>query len=258
VKTIALRGVRRLLGVRGLLRVCGLLVVGGLLVMSSVSLAVVPPRPGFDALIRQSGFIFEGRVIEVDSAAGASTAADTGTPRTRVTFEIVEQYDGRRWAKESRFTFELPVGDLPDGRFVDIPEAPLFVEGETYLVFFTREPWRFTPVVGWANGVLRLVPHPTSGHAWSTADGRCSSGLGRFGIELGPYLGPAPTPAGWPERKQTGAAVPTRGLCLDADDLRVRLRRRLAELGVVDGGTVYIRPTGEDSDIPLDRAGEGD
>lgn len=252
MKTIAL------LGVRGRLGACGFLVVCGLLVLSSAGLAVVPPRPGFDALIRQSGFIFEGRVIEVDSAAGASTTADHGTPRTRVTFEIVEQYDGRRWAKESRFSFELPMGDLADGRFVDIPEAPLFVEGETYLVFFTREPWRFTPIVGWANGVLRLVPHPMGGQAWSSADGRCSSGLGRFGIELGPYLGPSPAPSGWPERKPTGTPAPTRGLCLDADDLRLRLRRRLTEMGVVDGGTVYTRPTGEDSDIPLDRAGEGD
>ncbi|MCB9553646.1 MAG: hypothetical protein H6705_17530 [Myxococcales bacterium] len=229
-----------------LLVVCGLLGAGS-------ARAVVPPRPGFDALIRQSGFIFEGRVTAIDTAAGS-----TGKPRTRVSIRIIEQYDGNRWAKESEFTFELPIGDLPDGRFVDIPEAPLFVPGETYLVFYTREPWRFTPVEGWGTGLLRLAPHPDGGFAWSGVDGRCSSGLGRFGIELGPYLGPSPAPPGWPERKPTGAPAPTRGLCLDADDLRDRLRRRLLELRVTDGGRVHSQPTGDDVEIPLAPAGEGD
>lgn len=229
------------------------LLVCGLLASSGVAYAVVPPRPGFDALIRQAGFIFEGRVVEVDTAAGGSEA-----PRTRVSFEIAEQYDGWRWSKGQRFTFELPVGDLPDGRFVDIPEAPLFVEGETYLVFFTREAWRFTPVVGWNSGVLRLTPRPGGGLAWATPEGRCSSGLGRFGVELGPHLGAGPIPPGFPERKATGSPAPTRGICLDADDLRARLRRRLSELGVDTGGIVYTRPTGDDIDLPLDPAREGD
>lgn len=235
------------------MKTIALLVVCGLLASSGVAHAVVPPRPGFDALIRQAGFIFEGRVVEVDTAAG-----DTVGPRTRITFEIAEQYDGRQWTKGQRFSFELPVGDLPDGRFVDIPEAPLFVAGEVYLVFFTRDTWRFTPVVGWGDGVLRLTRHPDGGLAWSTPDGRCSSGLGRFGIELGPHLGVGPTPPGFPERKPTGAPAPTRGICLDAEDLRERLRRRLSELDINTGGTVYTRPTGDDLDLPLDPAREGD
>lgn len=214
--------------------------------------AASPDRKDFDALIHEAGAIIEGEVVSIDSRAGGTDA-----PLTRVTLRVVEQLDGARWVKGDRFVFDLPMGELPDGRFVDLVELPVFVPGETYLVFYTAATWYQSPVVGWSQGLLRLTRRDGKAWVWTRSDGRCVSGLGRAGLEVGPFVGPWPTPDGWPERKITDPHLTPGGPCLDADDLRARLRRRLLELGVVRSGAVQQTPASA-GEIPFAPAGEGD
>lgn len=228
---------------------CGLLVSGAL---APSAWAATPERPAFDELIRRAGFIFEGEVIEVDSRAGG-----TDEPRTRVTMRVIEQLDGDRWRKGDTFVFDLPMGELPDGRFVDLPGAPLFVPGEVYLAFYTAETWYNTPIVAWDRGLLRLTRHSQFGELWTLSGGRCASGLGRLGIEIGPFVEPWPTPDGWPERTHDKVAEAGVERCVPAQDLVRRLRRRIFELGARGRGYVQTEPAGATA-IPLDSAREGD
>lgn len=228
---------------------CGLLVSGA---FASSAPAATPARPAFDELIRAAGFIFEGEVLAVDSRAGG-----TDEPRTQVKMRVIEQLDGDRWRKGDTFVFFLPMGELPDGRFVDLPGAPLFAPGETYLVFYTAETWFNTPVVAWDRGLLRLTRHSQAGELWTLSDGRCASGLGRLGIEIGPFVEAWPIPDGWPQRKHDGPRGDVVGACVPADDLRQRLRRRILELDAGGRGYVQAEPGGTAA-IPLEPAREGD
>lgn len=198
--------------------------------------------PDGDALLREAGFIFEGRVSHVDPDFGGS-----GDARTRVVVQVLDVLAGSVAEAGQLFDFVLPEGRLHDGRFVELIGAPHFAVGERYLVFYRKRAWHHTPVVGWSFGVLRRIPD-TAGDRWVDVFGRCVAGLDRRGFVLGPVVGePAPTPPGWPEAM--ASPDPRRDLrvadtCATAAGLRTTLVRRLAELGYTGSAHVHRAPTG--------------
>lgn len=198
--------------------------------------------PSSDALLREAGFIFEGRVRAVDPAFGGS-----GDARTRVVVQVLDVLAGSVTGPGQFFDFILPEGRLHDGRFVELIGAPRFAVGERYLVFYRKRAWHHTPVVGWSFGVLRRVPD-TAGDRWVDVFGRCVAGLDRHGFVLGPVVGdPAPSPPGWPDAMPS--PEPRRDLrvadtCATAAQLRSVLVHRLAELGYTGSEHVHRSPRG--------------
>jgi len=196
-------------------------------------------QPAFDALLHGSGFIFEGQVVEVDPGLSASS-----DPATRIILRVTDVYAGKAAAVGERFSFELPEGDLPDGRVVEIVEAPRFRLGGHYLVFYTRRVWHLTPIVGWSHGLWQHV-HGAQGEVWVDGMGRCAAELDRRGIVPGPRVAER---AGHGEVKTSGHRVspPVAGptSCLPIQALRAKLRARVAELGLRGGADVQRASAG--------------
>lgn len=202
--------------------------------------AVTIDPPPFDALLRDAGFVFEGEVQGVDPDAGGSRGA-----RSRVSMRVTRVLAGRAAAAGEPFTFELPEGRLPDGRFVEIVESPRFVPGERYLVFYTRRVWYNTPVVGWHYGLLRRVG-AGSAAVYADQDGRCVSGFNHAGAILGPRVAePQSALAGWPSAAAVAPPDPspyTETDCLPASAVRAMVKSRLSALRLQGTDDVQREP----------------
>lgn len=203
--------------------------------------AVTITPPPLDGMLARAGLVVEATVVAVDAGAGR-----LGEPRTRITLRVEDVLAGAAAGPGDRFTFEIPEGRLPDGRFVVLAEAPRLAVGERYLLLYRREAWHHTPVVGWSHGVLRRVSVDGSA-AFVDVGGRCVVGLSRAGVQLGARVASAaPSPPGWPPN----AALADRGPesapgatpCLPAADVVRALRRRLDELGLAGVKAVARTP----------------
>lgn len=205
-------------------------------VASSAQAARVLPTD-LDGLVERSAMVFEGRVQSVDIAAGDAE------PRTRVTVQLDTVFAGD--APGSTLTFELPMGVMADGTILDIAEAPRFMPGTSYLVFFKRGSWRITPVAGWDQGYFRLVDS-TRGPVFASASGHCVTGVGAAGFALGPRVArPAMMPGfGEPVKVSVGPAVQPSATCLPADVVRDDLNKALTTRVVPPDMTWNARPTG--------------
>lgn len=131
------------------------------LLFGALALVVTAPVPATtivamdaDALAAQSELIFVGQVVGVESLP----TSDRSFAFTHVTFAVAETLKGSV-AKEL-FTLRLAGGHLGD-QVVEVVGMPTFVIGERYVVFASGNGTVGCPVLGWSQGLLRFVPHPT-------------------------------------------------------------------------------------------------
>lgn len=177
-----------------------------------------------DELLYRSALVFEGVVTEVDIAAGDKAA------RTRVRFAVARVLRGQ--IDRDALTFEVPEGELPDGRLVETVETPRFAQGERYIVFVRGGPWRLSPVLDWHQGVLRLTT--VGGYPIAVTDGgHCIADIDRVRMHQGPRVAARLQWPGFPTT--TGADPPdadAANKCLSSSAVVHRLEVRIDELGL--------------------------
>lgn len=213
--------------------------------------ATYVPKMDTKSLVSGTALVLEGTVSEVDTAAG-----DENGPKTRVTFTVDEVVFGDYAG--SKMTFELPVGELPDGTFMMISNSPFFDEGQSYLLFVRDGDWNLTPVTNWNHSYFRKVEQGNVPYFVSET-GRGVSQIGETGIDLaekiaapnsGKGLGtasealasnPAADKAARPD--VGGPAKPgeigVRAAALNAAQFKTEIRRAFAKYGKANGRVAF-------------------
>ena len=105
-------------------------------------------------LVDQAELIFLG------TAAGeaVATTKDGKYPYTFVTFEVSKVLKGR--VEGARLTLRFEGGEVGD-EYVLVHGIPQFEQGHEYLLFVANNGEAISPVVGWGQGQLELLPHPS-------------------------------------------------------------------------------------------------
>ncbi|MEK8030847.1 hypothetical protein AACH06_08485 [Ideonella sp. DXS29W] len=123
--------------------------------MASPGHATVLPYKNVDALVNEADGIVIGTVRSVQ--ASASKPHDV---HTYVTLDHLEVLSGRLNAP----TLTLRVrGGLVDGRGLHVDGAPSFAPNERVLLFVQGNGKDLVPLVGWGQGMFRLVPDAATG-----------------------------------------------------------------------------------------------
>ena len=169
-------------------------------------------------LLERTAFIFTGAVEAVDFAAGEAT------PRTRVTFRVIDLVAGH--SVPAVLEVELPMGLMADGTVLDIAEAPRFVEGETYLVLYKRGTWNVTPVVECA-----FRPGAHGGPIYVSAGGQCVTAVTEKGFILGPRVASRRGYTAWGDGQSEPHNPAHAKGCMPASTLLAALAARVAAFG---------------------------
>lgn len=101
-------------------------------------------------LVDQSGAVILGTAVAIDPTVGAKR----GSCASAVTIRI-DQVLGGSVPDARQLSFELPVGDLPDGTHAAVPGLPTFQVGESYLLFIARGEWGLNPITNVLQGFWR-------------------------------------------------------------------------------------------------------
>ena len=128
-----------------------------------------------DALVKQSGGIASGIVTAVNSYRDQSRDVHI---QTFVTLSNVQALHGQLGASApSQFAFRVPGGRV-DHELVEIHGSPRFAVGDHVIVFLRADKHTFLPIVGWTQGVFRVVSNPaTGGQAVTDHDGNLIYGI---------------------------------------------------------------------------------
>ncbi len=136
--------------------------------------SVVPVT--FDELVAKADVIFVGDVLDVRPFTVATPQGDI--IKTRVTFVVRDALWGTSRTLES---FEFLGGEM-DGRGMRVAEMPEFSPGDRRVVFARRET-SINPIVGFSQGLLRVV-RDSGSDAVLTSDGQplaTTQDIGRAG-----------------------------------------------------------------------------
>lgn len=124
------------------------------------------PSLGAAELVRRAETIVVGTVAEVQVAP----TKDHSAAFTYVTVEVAETLKGS--VGEKLVTLEF-LGGLVDDHELVLAGRPEFLVGEKYVFFVARNGRAGCPVLGWSQGLLRVVPHPSGkGETLTDHDGR--------------------------------------------------------------------------------------
>lgn len=123
--------------------------------MASPGQATVLPYKNVDALVHEADGIVIGTVRSVEAAA--SKPHDV---HTYVTLDQLDVLSGRLNAPT--LTLRLR-GGLVDGRGLHVDGAPNFTPNERVLLFVQGNGKDLVPLVGWGQGMFRLVPDAATG-----------------------------------------------------------------------------------------------
>lgn len=201
-------------------------------------------------LIDRSAVIFVGTVVHQEVAL----TGDGAFPFTLVTFRVERLLKGSNDLGE--LTIALPGGAIGEGDFYVIEGAPEFVTGERYVVFARGNGVRGFPIVGWRQGVLRLVRDGRSGEQIATdADGRPIRGLA--GAEWVKQAAPGDAaPAGIQVLGTNGVAITEPAPAVAAPAAPVPAERVLGALGSAirarSGAATFLPPAAVASARPED------
>lgn len=136
-------------------RLLTILALAGLSAMPAMATSVLP----IDApqAVDQAELIFTGQVLTVEFA----TSHDGRFPYTFVTFAIDETLKGS--AEGEELTLRFDGGDLVETReSVEVLGMPTFEVGDQVLLFVAGNGKAGCPVVGWWQGRLDFVQHPSA------------------------------------------------------------------------------------------------
>jgi len=102
----------------------------------------------FPTVVRESGVIVHGRVVDVRSAV-------TGPSRTIETFVTLAVVESLKGDPGSRVVFHVPNGQVGRYRRI-VVGAPEFVEGDEVVVFLRGRPPAIPALFGLSQGVYRV------------------------------------------------------------------------------------------------------
>jgi hypothetical protein len=127
-----------------------------------LALAAPPARATTVLPVDAHGLVDRAEVIFVGTAVHQETATtgDGRFPFTLVTFRVHETLKGA--TDPGELVLALPGGFLGDELY-EIEGVPRFAVGEKVLVFARGNGARGFPIVGWSQGLFRLVADPGSG-----------------------------------------------------------------------------------------------
>lgn len=174
----------------------------GCLLLIAQAQATTLPYKNFNDLVREANGIVEGTVEDI-----TARRTDQGDIYTYITLSNLQlhkgSYDG------DRLTL-VQEGGLVEGRGIHVHGSPSFREGERVIAFVEGNGQRIVPLVGWEQGLFRVVTIPETGERL-IAD---SAGNRVFGIENGRIVKEArvsteaeilgDTPAGFRESREPG------------------------------------------------------
>ncbi len=144
--------------------------------LSSPGQATVLPYKNLQALVDESDGIVVATVRAVQAAATAPHDVDTF-----VTLDRIELLSGRLDAPT--LTLKLR-GGLVDGRGLHVDGVPSLKPDERVLLFVQGNGRDLVPLVGWSQGLFRLVTDPRSGQSYvQDADGNEVVGLADGQVE---------------------------------------------------------------------------
>ena len=123
--------------------------------MASPGHATVLPYKNVDALVHEADGIVIGTVRSVEAAAGKPHDV-----HTYVTLDHLDVLSGQLNAPT--LTLRLR-GGLVDGRGLHVDGAPNFAPNERVLLFVQGNGQDLVPLVGWGQGMFRLVPDAATG-----------------------------------------------------------------------------------------------
>jgi hypothetical protein len=150
-------------------------------------------------LINDSGAIIKATVTKVNQKASTKTA------RTDVTFTSTKTFMGDV-PRGTEMTLSLPVGYLPDSKFVHIPGLPIPEEGREYLMFLSGSPWAFSPFTNVSHGIFE-VRRIGGKNVYVDLEGHCVTGVNDTGVLTGPVVVNPDVPdtevGGAPSRRST-------------------------------------------------------
>ena len=133
-------------------RRCVVLVLLALLVVgASVAQATTVKKMTFSEVVNAAELIAVGVVTVVQD----TWDAEREMPFTEVTFSELEVFKGEVAAAE--LTLRFLGGPAPDGLTLDVGGMPKFAVGDRVVVFSSGNGVRACPLVGWWQGVYRLL-----------------------------------------------------------------------------------------------------
>lgn len=113
------------------------------------------PGPTLPALLKRTAAVIEGEVADISFEFD-----DWNGPVTVIALESVETHLGP--FDSTSVQLRLAGGPLPNGRWMEVSELPVFRMATRYLVFLRRGPWHYDPrveslMVAKVDGVDRLA-----------------------------------------------------------------------------------------------------
>lgn len=123
-----------------------------LLESSLVAAASLPPQTAAQ-LVRDAEAIVVGTVVDVSEAP----TKDKSAAFTYVTIDVEQVVKGSTGAKLVTLEF---LGGTVEDREIVLAGRPEFTLGEKYVFFVARNGRAGCPVLGWSQGLLRVVPRP--------------------------------------------------------------------------------------------------
>lgn len=132
------------------------LALGCLLAVPAAATSVLPVDAG--QAVDEAELIFTGQVIDVEMVS----SGDGLFPFTFVTFSVDQTLKGA--ADANHLTMRFDGGDLPEREeSIEVVGVPIFEVGQEVLLFVSGNGKRACPLVGWWQGRLDFVQHPTRG-----------------------------------------------------------------------------------------------
>jgi hypothetical protein len=144
-----------------------------------VQATLVEPTSEQD-LFQKAELIFEGTVTRIESRlSDRRSDQDDVLPHTFITFRIHRTYKGAAQNKND-ITLRFTGGPGRGERFLEVVGVPRFEIGEKCILFVTGNGMRICPIVGWGQGLFRVVDNVVlteNGRSiWRTKDGLITYG----------------------------------------------------------------------------------
>lgn len=149
---------------------------------ASQAFATSVPRMSFDELVDKTALIFIGTVLESDPSQFDEKRNE---PVTKVTFLIDETLKGTY--SDSQLTLFIPGGVYADGSILEYENSPVYVEGNTYLVFVRDGPWYVTPITNWLHSTFR-EEEVADRRVWVNQFGQAVTAVDDSGFSVGPRV----------------------------------------------------------------------
>lgn len=239
------------------MKIISLAVATGLILMLGLShstLGSVIQKKSFEDLAIQADLAAIGRVLNVES----HPTMDGQYAYTYVTVGELELLKGTY--RQPTITLRMDGGPLADGSVLLIPGIPSFEPGEKVVVFVRGNGQHICPLIGWEQGLLRVVKDPRSGQEiLRTSEGKRIHTIEQGEFVIGSTLSreEADNSAGQPDYGQVKDLRRLEEILTSADltldSLKAQVRTVLAKAGLKARPRAEVRSAELTLESPMNR-----